>query len=549
MSERTYNSNQDEFIGKRVWKKKETRPVYTADLETDPFLPDRVPAPFACGLYMGNDVYHEWWGIDYFEAFKAFLLTIPPGLIYAHNGGKFDFHFWRKLFVSEPILIGARLVSVNIIGGHQLRDSFAIIPFPLSKYKKDDIEYWKMEADVRETHKEEIRKYLRADCVYLHEWVSKFWTMFGDNLTIASTAMKQLKKVHTFQTLDAFDDNMMRSMYSGGRVQCFESGVLKGDWKVYDVNSMYPSAMRNAMHPIGNEFEIGNKVTKDTCFLRVKGKNYGAFPYREKGTNGGFAGLDFTREEGIFHVSVHEWKAALDTNTFIPDTILETYDFRDQATFQDFVDKFFDLRKSAKAGGDGTASEFYKYVLNSAYGKFAQNPDRYFEYKIIPNGSIETLTNEWSPATEFLVEDVGYIIWKRKAPNDRRYNVSTAASITGAARATLLRAIVRSKRPVYCDTDSLVCEWLPGDLLNDKELGKWKLEETGDTMCIAGKKMYALFKNGESTQKFASKGVRLTPHELKRLAEGEVFETKNMAPTFSLWKAPMFITRTIRRTA
>lgn len=521
------------------------KPIYTIDCETDPFEYDRVPKPFAWGLWTGHD-YWDFWGGDWYAKLEDRLRKLPAGIIYAHNGGKFDFHYLRRMFrTSKPLVIGARLVSVEIVGGHELRDSFSIIPFPLSKYKKDEIEYSKLESNVRETHKEEIRHYLKNDCVYLREWVMKFWELFGDNLTVGSAGMKELKKYHSFQNLDKMDDGILREFYFGGRVQCFEKGILSGKWKVYDVNSMYPSKMRNELHPVGNEFEIGKKIIKDTCFITAEGHNYGAFPLKKKRDGNS---LSFTEEYGVFQVSIHEWKAALDTDTFRPTRIWETYNFKHQSTFSTFVDRFFDFRKRAKDNGDLTGSEFYKFVLNTPYGKFAQNPERYFEYKVVESG-IDLSSQNWQPYILSEENDeYEYTMWRRRSTVDRRYNVATSASITGAARASLLRAIVAAKRPVYCDTDSLVCEHLPASLLDDKELGKWKFEMGGDEMCIAGKKMYALYDGGKPTKKFASKGVRLEPEVIRRVASGETVVAKNIAPTFSLWEKPRFITRDIRMT-
>jgi hypothetical protein len=56
-----------------------------------------------------------------------------------------------------------------------------------------------------------------------------------------------------------------------------------------------------------------------------------------------------------------------------------------------------------------------------------------------------------------------FCIWERPSP--RRggfYNIATAASITGAARANLLRNLSLSDRPIYCDTDSIICEDFSG---------------------------------------------------------------------------------------
>ena len=55
--------------------------------------------------------------------------------------------------------------------------------------------------------------------------------------------MKQLKKVHSFENLEASDDaDIRKHYYYGGRVECFQKEVIdapKGKPFSYDVNSMY----------------------------------------------------------------------------------------------------------------------------------------------------------------------------------------------------------------------------------------------------------------------------------------------------------------------
>ncbi len=126
------------------------------------------------------------------------------------------------------------------------------------------------------------------------------------------------------------------------------------------------------------------------------------------------------------------------------------------------------------------------------------------------------------------------------------FNVATAASITSAARAELLRGLSKAKRPIYCDTDSIICESLDADH-NPKALGAWKLEGTGDKACIAGKKLYVIYKDNEAV-KMASKGVRLKPAEIERVCMGEIIEYKNPVPKFKMDGSTQFTTRNVRMT-
>src|SRR5262249_6368885 len=110
-------------------------------------------------------------------------------------------------------------------------------------------------------------------------------------------------------------------------------------------------------------------------------------------------------------------------------------------TFDQFVTHFYVARKAAIESGDKILSLFYKFILNSTYGKFAQNPENFCEYCVTP----------WAPMPKPWVMHsivVGkYIIWAKPVEHMRYYNIATAASITGAARSVLMRAIVAVDKP------------------------------------------------------------------------------------------------------
>jgi hypothetical protein len=484
------------------------------------------------------------------------LRAMPPAIVYAHNGGKFDFYFMINWFADRRniLIINGRIVKADMWRDgtdkyHELRDSFAIMPFALKKYKKELIDYRTFEVETRQSHKKEILAYLKKDCIYLHELCIAFRDRFGDNLTVASTAMKQLKKLYSFENLSQLEDEMIRKpFYFGGRVQCFEKGIItpgKGKKIIaYDLNQCYPYAMRNFNHPISCVANrIGNDITDQTYFLTVYGRNHNAFPRREK------TGLRFDMERGEFNVTIHEYKAALDTGLFECEDVIKTYDFEQAGNFSLFVDKFHTLRREAQLKGDAVGALFYKYVGNSCYGKFAQSPDDYYNYMLTDDKTNLNPTHSMDgffPCT--IVGFAGYILWKQESHSVKRYNVATGASITGAARSLLIRALAKAQRPLYCDTDSIVCEGLKGVPIDPTKIGHWKIEETGTRMAIAGRKLYALFK-GKECVKLASKGVHLTPDEILQVSRGKSVTWKKDAPTFNFkTHTASYISRTVKMT-
>lgn len=539
----------------------------TLDFETDPFDNGVIPKPFDVGLFNG-ETHKEIWHPDCARLILDYIRSLDePHLIYAHNGGKFDFMFFLDELAKEEKeikIVRGRILEAHI-GKHVLRDSYAILPIPLRAYEKDDIDYKKLYSNVREKHKEEIQKYRRQDCKGLYELVARFRERFGDALTIGTAAQKELKKLHPFKVGKESFDNKFRPFFYGGRVQCFEGGIVRGHFKVYDVNSMYPAAMRNFLHPIGTAHMVNNRLTSKTMFARIRARNAGALPYRDPDTGN----LSFDLERGEFYASIHEINAGLETGTLEIERVIATYDFEQVSTFDAFVDYYYGLRVAANKAKDFDRMAkidymLFKLILNSAYGKFAMDSRDFADSLILPVDSFIPTPlcvcktdrceckekelcrdDEGAPCYGWRMGDTNgkYQIWERRIDRPYFYNVATAASITGAARATLLRGLASATRPVYCDTDSIICEALDAPI-DEYTLGAWKEEATGDCIAIGGKKMYAVF-NGDDVIKQASKGGNLTAEEIMAVSRGTKVRYVSDAPNFKLDGSVQFVSRDI----
>ncbi len=152
--------------------------IAVLDLETDPFEHGTMIHPFCAGFYDGSH-FLPIWSADCVKQMVDHLHTIKtPLTIYAHNGGRFDFFYFIKYIARELRIVNGRIIQASL-GIHELRDSFAIMPFALETYKKTPIDYDKFKADVREKHRDEIVSYLRDDCTDLHTLCSTFVEEFG----------------------------------------------------------------------------------------------------------------------------------------------------------------------------------------------------------------------------------------------------------------------------------------------------------------------------------------------------------------------------------
>lgn len=507
------------------------RKIAVIDTETDPFKFGRVPRPFCCEFYTEDD-WQQFWGEDCIEQLYRYLEKLPDAyIIYAHNGGKFDFHFMHAGLENPVRIIKSRIVSAQLYH-HNLRDSYAILPVPLRDYEKDVFDYSKMEKRVRGRHKTEILRYLHSDCVNLYNLVRGFVDTFGLKLTIGSSAMAQIRKRHEFGRMNAETDKIYRPYYYGGRVQCFKGGLLKGPFKIYDVNSMYPGAMKNYRHPVNGSFMQTDKLPTDYVrpyFLRFIGTNNNALPcVAEDGS------LQFDKEHGEFFACSHELEIAQKYGLVKIEKILECHVAMETICFDTFVDDMMKGKIDAELAGDKAGRLFYKTHANAGYGKFGQNPDNFMDYIIVRD-----------PGFEDQLEDEGYALncefpdfelWARKSDSGDRafYDVSIAASITSASRAILLDGLHNSEGAVYCDTDSIICREFKGEVHNTR-LGAWKLEKSGEFLAIAGKKLYALYDNPKGKAlKLASKGGTLELADIIKMCKGGKVTHHNMAPTFSV---------------
>lgn len=523
---------------------KKTINIGVIDAETDPFEYELIPEPFIWGFYDGNtyeQFYIEGLQEDPTTDLIEYLCQLDGDwIIYAHNGGKFDFFYMLEHFGEDLKIINGRISQATLKYNKKIkfRDSFNIIPMPLSAYEKDTIDYNLMKREIRAKHFKKISEYLYKDCLYLHQLCFAFYEKFGAKLTIAGTAFQELKKTgYEIPHTSDFYDQQFREYYFGGRVQCFSVGDHKGKFLYVDINSAYPFAMLHN-HPYKDEYHNTQKLPKEAgpWLAEIEAISNGCLPVR--GEDGR---LDFPNDEIIRTYKATGWEiiAGLDTGTLDIKKINRVYIFEDCRDFKEYILPLYEARKEAKKIGDKIADLFNKLLMNSAYGKFGQDGRKFEDFKLFNFGDMPD-GDEWSLYCD---TETGQSIYSKPAPKNTFYNVATAASITGFVRAYLWRHICASKNPIYCDTDSLMCEDFKGEI--GKDLGQWGIEAELIEIYIAQKKMYAaLTKDGK--WKKASKGVKLEAEQIKTgVLTGENLTIERPAPAFSLKYGARFFDRTV----
>lgn len=581
------------------------------DTETDPF--DRetkaVVFPFLAVLYSDQFEPIIMWEDDKAKLIARILEEIkrlPEAYtIYAHNGGKFDYMFFVDQLRGEVKFKGRGIMRAEIIGTddkgqelrHELRDSMHIIPQPLAGWKKEKFDYEKNLKKHRHKFRDEIIRYCISDCRYLLQIVRKFVERNSLKLSIGQAALSGLREEYKFECLGELMDSKIRGVhfdtrdkenygrptgkgyFYGGRVECFQGrGVFAGPLSYIDVNSMYPSVMVDFKHPIGKNYTFRSGVPDDyTAFVRVQCRNAGALICRND------VGETTSRiSEGEFFTTIWEFDAALELGLISDVRILQCVDCDNFSDFSRFVLPRYEGRIAAKQRLSDFEKQgitdksnhpecddirltdtIIKFETNNAYGKFCQNPRRQAR-NCLTDAESYPATGDWGIAPRFKSTSQNYAIWERKAyrwdETDARYiwdapprfyNVGTGASITGAARAKLMRAKTRVEYPIYCDTDSMICRGI-GDLdIDVKKLGAWKLEKTFDEVVIAGKKEWAAKVAGlpdghKDRTIIKTKGVDgVTYAEMIEMAGGAKITKTLKAPTMDRYGNYKYLTREI----
>lgn len=535
------------------------KPIAACDCETDPFEHGFDIKPFLWGFYDDKN-YLEFNNTDDFVDY-VFNLNI---ILYAHNGGRFDFMFLLK-YVKETRaqIINGRFVSLYL-GDCELRDSFAIIPQALKDFGgKKEIEYWKLRQENRNKYDKEIREYLFHDCKSLFEVVSRYREQAGKMKTIASNAMTFARKlgIDPGKTNARFDEQF-RKFYYGGRTECFKPGTHE-NIKMIDIHSAYPFAMSHH-HATGSDFIVQDNLQGldhdqiNRAFIRLECHSTGAFPRRGKAADG----LQFPHAFDEYFVTGWEFNTALKLGLIHDIKFISVYHSPNTITFKKYVDYWYEYKRNHPKKIFLVEYIIGKIMMNSLYGKLAQNPARYKDYKIVPAGTPIDSENGWTLENEYEAHEIHAreSLWKWKYEYGAEWkskpiykNVATGASITGFTRAHLLNAmaIIGFDNVIYCDTDGIVCSQnadLSALPFND-DLGAWELEEECAPIGhFAGKKLYGI-KLSNGKDKIASKGARLEFKHLERIVSGETVTWKSPAPTFHIDGSFDYLVREIRSTA
>ena len=269
-------------------------------------------------------------------------------------------------------------------------------------------------------------------------------------------------------TLEA--DTFIRRAYKGGYTYCNPkfAGEVVGRGLVYDVNSLYPSCMRDCYLPYGEPiyFKGVPKPTNDyplfithfKCTFKLKPNH---LPTIQLKNNSRFIETEYLTEvdtlEELFLTNVDLKLFEEHYDVFDLEFIDGFYFKARVGFFENYIEYWGNIKKTTKDKGK---RQLAKLMLNSLYGKFASTTSGMMK---------EPFLNE--------DEDVKYT----QVEKETRPPVYTALACftTAWARDKMIRSAQACfDRFLYCDTDSLHVLGLdvPDIDIHESELGFWKCE-------------------------------------------------------------------------
>jgi len=317
-------------------------------------------------------------------------------------------------------------------------------------------------------------------------------------ITAAGLSIKILTQVFLDKILYKSPDNvqlMERRAFKGGRTEVFKK-YYKYDPKTHnkltyiDINSSYPFSMTYKM-PIKylstvsfkkvKMLNINNIVFTNLYKARVKyiGKDEYFIPnILVKSDKGDIIGTKDT-ETYDYHWGI-ELAEAISNGCEVHAE--QEISYEADYVFDKFVNYFYSERLKHKETNPIRAN-FYKLILNSAYGKFGQaskvgtkvcGTEEEFN-KIIKSNEVKI--------ESFDLLDNNKLILKYRTYNDNDISIgnlvrfsSYIAAVSRSNLSKMMRAVGHN-HVYYCDTDSVFIDVEPPkSFIHKSELGKWKVE-------------------------------------------------------------------------
>lgn len=359
---------------------------------------------------------------------------------------------------------------------------------PIRKLKID----YKAKREVNHILTDDEIAYIKNDVEIMARALDIFFKMGLTKMTIASDAISFYKGLNKnfklyFPELDFTVDENIRRSYKGGftYLNPIYKEVETGKGIVLDVNSLYPSVMKNEKLPIGEPLYFNGKYKDDKLYnlyvqviscsfklksnmiptIQIKG-NLSFIPneYLES-SKGDIVTLTLTNIDlDLFfkHYDVYDL------------TFHGGYKFKSiKGLFNNYIDYWSEEKIKAKKEGNGARYSISKLLLNALYGKFGANPNVRTKRPYLDDDKVLRFT--------FNEREIGNTIYIPVAAFITSYARRKTIETSQAIRDYTLNKYNKDYY-IYSDTDSIHMLELPEEELkqfidiDDYKLGAWKVE-------------------------------------------------------------------------
>ena len=378
-------------------------------------------------------------------------------------------------------------------------DSLKILNFPVEKIAKDfNLPIRKLELDYDEKREighvltEHEIDYIRNDVEIMARSLEYMFNEKLLKMTIGSDALANYKEMNKnfsryFPVLDFPIDQDIRKSYKGGFTYLNECYVEKtvGNGLVLDVNSLYPSVMKNEYLPFGEPLFFEGQYEEDklyklyvqciTCSFEVK---EGMIPTLQIKNNPSFVPNEYVKSsEGDLVTLV---LTNIDLELFF--SHYNVYDITYhggwkfkalKGLFSNYIDYWTERKINAKKEGNNVLYIISKLMLNSLYGKFGLNP------KV--RGKIPYLNDEGVVKYKLSDVEIRNAIYIPVATFITSYARRKTITTSQAIKDYTIKKYGKDYY-IYSDTDSIhLLEMNDEELkqfvdIDDYRLGAWKIE-------------------------------------------------------------------------
>ena len=418
-------------------------------------------------------------------------------------------------------------------------------------------EYANRFADQPWNLKAEAIKYCELDCTSLYEVLCAFslkiFEKYNINIakcpTLPSLAFR-IFRVHYLNKdiklpvlINSIFEDISKAYYGGHVDMYIPSNDNNEMLYSYDVNSLFPSEMKNNKYPINllahfkgdittkPEFVSLYENTENVGFYKVKLEapsiEHPIIPRKEINGRSVYQEGDWTGwyySEELKNASKLGYKY----------TILEGYIFSSQNIFGDFVEELSKMKESSNKN----SAEYIiaKLLMNSLYGKFGMKPIT-IEHSFVNKEALDSFIESVGRSNFILALPIGekylvsyYTVFTNKY---LKINIAIAAAVTAYSRIYMSQFKNNPDfKLYYSDTDGMVTDKpLPDSLVDSKKLGMMKLENIYTKFIALGPKTYGA-RTLEGHEIVKVKGLKNSP----TLSELEAFLMKENPDKISLYQ-------------